>query len=157
DLMYRLLWRLHHEGRDFLDDAADEALALANQFAHDVRRDLHKMHAFVRFRELPPLEDDGAARFVAWYEPQQLIRREGAGFFVRRFANMNWTIVTPEGAATWNQRELRLEDSPPRDSLPRGDLHEGLWRTYYRSICNVARLKPGAMKREMPMHRWKNL
>lgn len=157
DLMYRLLWRLQKEGRDLLADAADATLALAHRFAHDVRRDLHKMHAFVRFRELPPASDGGRPRFVAWYEPQQLILREGARFFVRRFANMDWTIVTPEGAAVWDQRELRFEDSPPRDSLPRDDSHEGLWRTYYRSICNVARLKPAAMKREMPVHRWKNL
>ena len=157
DLMYRLLWRLHTEGRDVLADAADPTLARAHRFEHDVRRDLHKMHAFVRFRELPEIEEGHGPRFVAWYEPQHLILREGAQFFVRRFANMDWTIVTPEGAAVWDQRELRFEDSPPRDSLPRGDTHEGLWRTYYRSICNLARLKPAAMKREMPMHRWKNL
>jgi probable DNA metabolism protein len=157
DLMYRLLWRLQKEGRDLLADAADAALGLARRFAQDVRRDLHKMHAFVRFRELPPLDEGGQARFVAWYEPQQLILHEGARFFVRRFANMHWTIVTPDGAAVWDQRELKFEDSPPRESLPRADSHEVLWRTYYRSICNVARLKPAAMKREMPMHRWKNL
>jgi probable DNA metabolism protein len=157
DLMYRLLWRLQREGRSWLADAADGALSLARRFAKDVRRDLHKMHAFVRFRELPPLEEGGPARFVAWYEPQQLILREGAKFFVRRFANMDWTIVTPEGAAVWDRHELRFEDSPPRDSLPRADEHEALWRTYYRSIYNVARLKPAAMKREMPLHRWKNL
>lgn len=157
DLMYRLLWRLRHEGRGLLSDAADATLALARRFAHDVRRDLHKMHAFVRFRELSPLEADGRPRYVAWYEPQQLILREGAQFFARRFANMDWTIVTPEGAAVWDQRELRFEDSPGRDSLPRADSRESLWRTYYRSICNVARLKPSAMKREMPGHRWKNL
>jgi uracil-DNA glycosylase len=157
DLMYRLLWRVRREGRKLLTDAADPALILARRFAHDVRRDLHKMHAFVRFRELPPLEAGGRTRYVAWYEPQQLILREGAKFFVRRFANMDWTIVTPEGAAVWDQSELRFEDSPPRDSLPRGDVHESLWRTYYRNICNVARLKPAAMKREMPRHRWKNL
>ncbi|HTU66177.1 MAG TPA: UdgX family uracil-DNA binding protein [Steroidobacteraceae bacterium] len=157
DLMYRLLWRLQKEGRALLADAADATLALARRFAHDVRRDLHKMHAFVRFRELPPPEADGPSRFVAWYEPQQLILHEGARFFVRRFANMQWTIVTPDGAAVWDGRELRFEDSPPRDSLPTADAHETLWRTYYRSICNVARLKPAAMKREMPVHRWKNL
>ena len=157
DLMYRLLWRLDREGRDLLTDAADPALALAHRFEREVRRDLHKMHAFVRFRELPAIEEGADSRFVAWYEPQHLILREGARFFVRRFANMTWTIVTPEGAAVWDRRELRFEDAPPRDALPRSDAHESLWRTYYRSICNVARLKPAAMKREMPMHRWKNL
>ena len=82
DLMYRLLWRLQREGRALLDDAADTALALARRLAHEVRRDLHKMHAFVRFRELPS-EDGDAPRYVAWYEPQQLILREGAR---KRFA-----------------------------------------------------------------------
>ena len=157
DLMYRLLWLVHREGRDILADAADPTLALAHRFEHDVRRDLHKMHAFVRFRELPELELGHGPRLVAWYEPRHLILQEGARFFVRRFPNMDWTIVTPEGAAVWDQRELRFQDSPPRDSLPRSDTHESLWRTYYRSICNLARLKPAAMKREMPMHRWKNL
>jgi probable DNA metabolism protein len=157
DLMYRLLWRLEHEGRAMLADAADESLALARQWAREVRRDLHKMHAFVRFRELPAQQEGGRPRFVAWYEPQQLILHEGAKFFARRFGNMDWTIVTPQGAAIWDQNTLRFEDSPPRDSLPRHDVHENLWRTYYRSICNVARLKPAAMKREMPVHRWKNL
>jgi DNA polymerase len=157
DLMYRLLWRVQHEGRDFLADAADPLLTLARRLAREVRRDLHKMHAFVRFREVPPAEEGGRPRFVAWYEPQQLILREGARFFARRFANMDWTIVTPEGAALWDQRELRFDHEVPRESLPRADAHESLWRTYYRSICNVARLKPAAMKREMPQHRWKNL
>jgi uracil-DNA glycosylase len=115
------------------------------------------MHAFVRFRELPPRREGDPPRFAAWYEPQQLTLREGARFFARRFGNMDWTIVTPEGAATWDQRELRFVEAPPRDSLPRQDAHENLWRRYYRSICNVSRLKPAAMKREMPMHRWKNL
>lgn len=155
--MYRLLWRLHMGGRDFLADAADPTLALARRFEHDVRRDLHKMHAFVRFREVPAIEEGSGPRFVAWYEPQHLILKDAARFFVGRFASMDWTIVTPEGAAVWDQRELRFQDSPPRESLPRTDTHESLWRTYYRSICNVARLKPAAMKREMPMHRWKNL
>lgn len=157
DLMYRLLWQLHEEGHDILSDAADPLLALAHRFEHDVRRDLHKMHAFVRFRELPGVEEGHAPRFVAWYEPRHLILREGARFFVRRFANMDWTIVTPEGAAVWDRRELRFQDSPPRDSLPRSDSQERLWRTYYRSICNLARLKPAAMRREMPVHRWRNL
>jgi probable DNA metabolism protein len=157
ELMYRLLWRVEREGRGVLADAADATLIQARNLAREVRRDLHKMHAFVRFREVPPQTEGGRACFVAWYEPQQLILREGARFFARRFGNMDWTIVTPEGAATWDQHELRFIDAPPRDTLPREDARENLWRTYFRSICNLARLKPAAMKREMPVHRWKNL
>jgi uracil-DNA glycosylase family protein len=32
-----------------------------------------------------------------------------------------------------------------------------LWRTYYRNICNVARINPVVMQREMPQKYWKNL
>ena len=35
--------------------------------AGEVRRDIHKMRAFVRFREIG--EEDDATRFVAWFEP----------------------------------------------------------------------------------------
>jgi uracil-DNA glycosylase len=34
---------------------------------------------------------------------------------------------------------------------------EGIWRTYYRSIFNPARLKLKAMQAEMPKRYWKNL
>jgi hypothetical protein len=38
--------------------------------AKAVRRDLHKMHAFVRFRRV---ETPGGERFVAWFEPDHHI------------------------------------------------------------------------------------
>src|SRR5262245_45835306 len=49
-LLYRLLWRLrtHH---DLLDIATDPDMAQAIAMAKDVRRDEHRMHALVRFRE----------------------------------------------------------------------------------------------------------
>ena len=34
---------------------------------------------------------------------------------------------------------------------------EAIWRTYYRSIFNPARLKLKAMQAEMPKRYWKNL
>jgi DNA polymerase len=47
--------------------------------AKEVRRDMHKMHAFVRFREV---EAEGSTRYVAWFEPEHHIVRSNAGFFV---------------------------------------------------------------------------
>src|SRR6201999_4314363 len=34
--------------------------------------------------------------------------------------------------------------------------HE-LWRTYYRNMCNVARINPRLMQREMPRRYWRHL
>ncbi|HZH47053.1 MAG TPA: UdgX family uracil-DNA binding protein, partial [Roseococcus sp.] len=40
---------------------------------------------------------------------------------------------------------------------PAEDAREDLWRAYYASIFNPARLKPDAMRAEMPVKYWKNL
>ncbi|HEU0148083.1 MAG TPA: DUF4130 domain-containing protein, partial [Bradyrhizobium sp.] len=50
-LLYRLLWRLK-SNHDLLDVATDPDVIQLNAMARAVRRDEHKMHAFVRFREI---------------------------------------------------------------------------------------------------------
>jgi hypothetical protein len=37
------------------------------------------------------------------------------------------------------------------------DAQEEMWRTYYASIFNPARLNPAMMKQEMPKRYWRNL
>ncbi len=54
DLLYRLLWRLQEE-KELLQIASDHDVHRAAALARAVRRDMHKMTAFVRFREV----DDG--------------------------------------------------------------------------------------------------
>ena len=53
--------------------------------AKAVRRDKHKMHAFVRFREVGRERN---AHYVAWFEPEHHIVEAAAPFFARRFADM---------------------------------------------------------------------
>ena len=50
-ILYRLLWRLRGHP-DLMLVATDLDVALASTMAKAVRRDEHKMHAFVRFREV---------------------------------------------------------------------------------------------------------
>ncbi|HZV62255.1 MAG TPA: DUF4130 domain-containing protein, partial [Methylophilaceae bacterium] len=69
-LLYRLLWRLREEPR-LLQVSFDPDVAKANTMAQAVRRDLHKMNAFVRFREIEV--EDGEPCFVAWFEPSHYI------------------------------------------------------------------------------------
>ena len=58
-LLYRLLWRLRSTAH-LLDDAADADVDAARKMAKSIRRDIHKMHAFVRFREV--VAPDGRGR-----------------------------------------------------------------------------------------------
>jgi probable DNA metabolism protein len=152
-LLYRLLWRLRREPyllRDSLD--ADVARALAMK--KSVERDIHKMHAFVRFREVGGAPD---GRRIAWFEPEHHILEIAAPFFMRRFANFPWSILTPEQSAHWDTRALSFGPGGRRSDAPAEDAHEDLWRTYYASIFNPARLKPAAMRQHMPKKYWRNL
>ncbi|WP_245215539.1 UdgX family uracil-DNA binding protein [Pararoseomonas baculiformis] len=213
-LLHSLLHRLQAE-RGLLEDAADPEVARAQAMARAVRRDAHKMHAFLRFREVrvedgvpamplpppPPVnvprdparprnarsvalalrdlgvleeEEPGAAgkeavaapmapsalpdsRFVAWFEPEHHVLRAEAGFFMRRFASLRWSILTPGLSAHWDGGAVRFGPGARRADAPAEDAAEGLWRAYFASIFNPARLKPDAMRAEMPKKYWRNL
>lgn len=153
-LLYRLLWQVtEHPG--LLSDHADPLVRRIELMAKAVRRDIHKMHAFVRFREVESPE--GGSRFVAWFEPEHHIVRATAGFFVRRFAQMAWSILTPEISIHWDGTTLTESPGAERDAAPLEDAVEDMWKAYYASTFNPARLKIGAMTREMPRKYWKNL
>ncbi len=152
-LLYRLLWRLQSE-RALLDIPSDPDVCLAGQMAKSVRRDAHKMKAFVRFRRVG---EDGREAFVAWFEPEHHILELVAPFFVRRFTGMRWSVLTPERSAHWDGERLAYGPGASRTDCPDGDALEAYWRTYYASIFNPARLKPDAMRAEMPRKYWRNL
>ena len=153
-LLYQLLLKLR-SNRNLLEDRADPLVDRAEAMAKEVRRDAHKMHAFVRFREVE--EPDGGTRFVAWFEPDNHIVRREAGFFVRRFTNMRWSILTPELSIHWDGRALSEGPGATRADAPGGDPVEETWKTYYASIFNPARVKVKAMLKEMPKKYWANM
>ncbi|MEE4154130.1 MAG: UdgX family uracil-DNA binding protein [Erythrobacter sp.] len=153
-LLYRLLWRLQSNPR-CMEDKADAQVRRLEELDKSVRRDAHKMHAFVRFREMR--DASGAEHYVAWFEPDHHIVRANAGFFMRRFANMNWSILTPRGCLHWDGSTMRESGPARREDAPAGDPVEALWKSYYASIFNPARLKVGAMLSEMPRKYWKNM
>jgi len=148
-LLYAMLLRLK-SNRRALDNLADPLVIRLEKLAREVRRDIHKMHAFVRFREF----DD---RFVAFFEPEHHIVRRAASFFVDRFTNMCWSILTPELSIHWDRSSLSEGPGATRSDAPREDPVEEIWRTYYASIFNPARLKVGAMLKEMPRKYWRNM
>lgn len=155
-LLYRLLFRLRQERR-LLDIVTDADVVAARQLAKSIGRDYHKMTAFVRFKELPlPEETVGRRRFLSWFEPDHFIVERVAPFFQRRFNDMDWLIATPKGSASWDGDNLYTTDEPAQKPELK-DETDDLWRTYYASIFNPARLKVKAMMSEMPKKYWKNL
>lgn len=155
NLLYRVLWRLQSERR-LLRMELDADVAEFGRVEQQVRRDLHKMHAFVRFRRI--VDEDGE-QFVAWHEPDHRIVPLAAPFFAERFAVMRWAILTPDECVSWRPETKELIYGPgvPREAALQADELEGLWRSYYGAIFNPARVNPKAMRAEMPVRYWKNL
>ncbi|WP_108513128.1 UdgX family uracil-DNA binding protein [Bradyrhizobium algeriense] len=152
-LLYRLLCRLriHH---DLLELATDLDVAEVAAMAKAVRRDEHKMHAFVRFREIGR---EHKSHFVAWFEPEHHIVELAAPFFARRFADMPWSILTPDVCAHWDGHAVSITPGVAKSEAPTADRLEETWRSYYASIFNPARPKVQAMGKETPRKCWRNL
>lgn len=152
-LVYQALTALHDRPR-LLSDAADPLIRRLRLLEKSVRRDIHKMRAFVRFRELP--SDGPRRRFAAWFEPDHRIAQANAGFFCRRFADMDWAIHTPDLSVIWRDGALSFAPGAPRPDLP-DDAAEALWATYFANIFNPARIKLDSMRQHMPLKYWKNM
>lgn len=152
-LLYRILWRLEREPR-LIDNPADPDMTRARDMAKAVSRAAHKMKAFLRFRLV-----EGAATetYAAWFEPAHRVTEATAPFFVRRFTNMDWTILTPDACVAWDRQRLTVSEGADPADAPSEDAQEELWRTYYASIFNPARLNPRQMRQEMPKRYWRNL
>ncbi|MBB4099596.1 UdgX family uracil-DNA binding protein [Sphingomonas kyeonggiensis] len=157
-LLYALLAGDPHR----VADQADLLVRRLEAMARAVRQDIHKMRAFVRFREVqdaPPFPGTGEpnTRYVAWFEPEHHIVRANARFFVERFTSMRWSILTPELTLHWDTETLTEGPGATRGDAPGDDPVEDIWKTYYASIFNPARLKTGMMRKEMPRKYWKNM
>lgn len=153
-LLYRIVWRLTHGEPKLLEIPVDHDVTRASELQKSVRHDVHKMRAFVRFREITHA---GAKWFVAWFEPAHHIVEHNARFFVDRFASMRWSILTPDRCAHWDGAELTFSAGVAKAEAPRDDEVEPLWLTYYSNIFNPARVKVHAMQAEMPKKYWRNL
>lgn len=154
-LLYQSLWRIVHGEPRLLEMSTDADVHRLQLMKKSVTRDVHKMKAFVRFRKIDA--EDAVETYIAWHRPDHLIVRLTAPFFSRRFKGMSWTILTPHESAHWDQQQLTYGPGLPASEAPQADALEDLWKTYYASIFNPARIKVDMMKREMPVRHWPTL
>ena len=110
-LLYRLLWRLVHEP-GLRSDPIDADMLTAQQMGQAVRRDLHKMKAFLRMRPVDDGDNSVEPLHLAWFEPGHHILEAAAPWFVRRFGLQRWAILSPERSVRWTPASQRLEFGP---------------------------------------------
>jgi DNA polymerase len=149
-LAYRVAFRLLSD-RTLLDDPGDDDVLALTRRAKHVARDVHKMHAFVRFRRV---SRDGVPWWVAFHRPDHFVVARAVDHFVDRFGNDRFAILTPKGSASYTPPDGLTLGPPATD--PGIDLgrFEQLWDTYYASIFNPARPMVEAMLAEMPRKHW---
>jgi len=159
-LLYRLLWRLVHEP-ELRHTPQDADMAEARQMADEVREDIRKMKAQLRFRSVQ--DDSFRARplagplHVAWYEPEHHIVEAVAPTFAKRFSLMRWAILTPGGSVESDYlgpQDVAADAKPPGEGLaalrfgpaadpqdaPALDAGEQQWLAYYEQVFHPARL-----------------
>ena len=56
-------------------------------------------------RYLPVQDDD---RYLGWYEPAHFVLEANAQLIARRFPDLAFAILTPDGSAHWDGAELRF-------------------------------------------------
>ena len=151
--LYSLLFRLTFENRDLLHIESDDDVRKLRLMEKAVARDVHKFHAFVRFRRIEIADRE---IFVAWHEPQHLTVKRAAPFFVRRFGAMRFSIFTAKNCAHWDLKHLTFSAGVQNSNVS-ADETEDFWLTYYEAIFNPFRLKIKAMKAELPVRHWGTL
>lgn len=153
-LLYRSLYRVVIEDKNLFLNPLDPDVMELQSKAKLVGRDIHKMKAFVRFKEVST--EEGQV-FMAWHNPDHRIIRLAAPFFQDRFNGMKWVIMTSDETANWDGNELTFTPGVAQEDAPTFDDKEDLWKTYYKAIFNPGRLKISAMKKELPVRHWKTL
>jgi DNA polymerase len=127
-LLYRLLWRLRID-RDLLDARTDPDVAEATAMAGAVHRDAQRMRDVVRFREIGR---EQKAHYAAWFEPEHHIVEFTAPFFARRYADMPWSILTPDVCAHWDGHAITLTPGISRTEMPAPNRLEETWRRHFQ-------------------------
>ena len=151
-LLYRLIWRIQKGERHLWEIKSDPLVHRIERMAKNVRQDIYKMHAFLRFRR-----DGDSERFIAWWEPEHDVLRAAAQFFADRFPSFPWKILTPRGSILWDLERLSFGPAAAREDAPAADDFERGWSDYYESIFNPARVNSRAMLAQMPKKYWRNM
>ena len=152
-LLYRLLWRLTFENKRLLEVLTDDDVKAAGDIQKQIKREIHKIHAFVRFERIEDAAEPSGERYVAWMKTDHPCLKLAAPFFQRRFGDRSFSIFTPMESAHWDRVTLSFSGGVAL-APQRGESMDTLWKSYYRSTFNPARMNIPMMKKEMPVRYW---
>jgi probable DNA metabolism protein len=162
----RLALALLAHGRDVLEDVGFEPAFEGLRLGRMVSREVHRMHAFVRFGDLdaPDALSDADRTYVSFVEPECDVLPLIGSHFKRRFPAMRWAILDArrQYGIVWNGEWLSIQDDFPdavwkQANRSQPSHSEALWRAYFRSVDIPERRNPYLQRRHMPKRYWRYL
>ncbi|AXO88076.1 DNA metabolism protein [Pseudomonas parafulva] len=161
NMLYEVLWRVAHGDRTAML-AGDRLGSELHRRIKQVSREAHHLHAFLRFVPLPePIASHLQLDLVAFHEPAHDILESASSHFADRLGRQRWLIATPEDGIRFDGAQLDYRRRCPPEWIEWArhaeDPGAELWRTYYRSTFNPARLNPDALRLHMPGRFWRHL
>jgi probable DNA metabolism protein len=156
-LLYRVLWRVT-QGDSAARLPGDPDGSVLHARIKAVRREAHHLHAFLRFS---PIATGDGPRHAAWFEPAHDILPWAAEHFAERMGGHSWLIATPTDGVRWDGSRLQhARPCPPawrKMAMQAADPGGDLWKAYYESTFNPARLNRSVLESNLPVRFWKHL
>jgi probable DNA metabolism protein len=151
--LYRLIRRVIERGADVLDDLRDADAFRVMRLAQQVGREVHRMHAFVRF------EERSDARYVATVRPDFNVLPLLGEHFAARYPAMRWAIVDVRRryALVHDDEGTRFASAETVDAVPEAEREEAfqrMWQTYFRAVTIPERANPRLHLQHVPRRYW---
>lgn len=164
ELILHLVRRLTAEGGSVYQDLTDDRFVLLNRIDKQMGREIHRLHAFVRFQETP----DGL--FAAVMEPDFDVLPLAVDHFIERYPAMNWLIYDGrrQYGLLWDQHTLEQvtfhSDDHRRLKLLSSHLRsegeqdfQAYWKTYFASVDIPERRNMKLHLQHVPKRYWRYL
>ena len=104
--LYTLFCKLSFDSR-LINNVLDPNVRELKNYKRHLSRDIHKMHAFVRFNKITI---DDKEVYVANHIPDHYIIKRGSSHFVERFSDMNWIIYSNDQMVLWDKKKLNYKE-----------------------------------------------
>ena len=154
--MYRLLWRMAQGG----DMEEQRAARPAGRRPH--AGPMVRAPCGATCTRCTPLCAFGpwwsrmATPYMAWFEPDHYITEANAGFFIRRFTQMRWAILTPDASVRWDGQHCTLAPAPSA-ATPAARCGRGAVAHLLPPHLQPRAAQAHHDEKEMPTRYWHNL
>jgi DNA polymerase len=130
-LLYRLLWRLVHEP-GLRNDPVDTDMLQAQHMAHAVRRDIHKMKANLRLRQVHDAQ--GREWQLGCYEPAHHVLETVGTWLAKRLPASHWALFTPCRSVRCEDGQLLFGPGVAMAQIPPFDAPAQAWLDCYERV-----------------------